>query len=329
MNGGDPSELARALGLTRAREYLTSTTLSAHWSRLVDAAIEQVGRHGQFEEWWNVARAFELPVSLSVQLDLDCPRVVSNVLPSESFEASLRSLGPWRKGPFEICGLHVDSEWRSDLKWKRLSQIASKLRDRTVLDVGTGNGYFLLRAVGAGARFVLGLDPGALSAAQYLAVQKCFRAERCAFLPLPAERFERECAAFDTVLSMGVLYHRRTPTEHLEQLRGFVKPGGEVVVETLVIEAASDQILVPEGRYARMRNVWHVPSLGVLQKWHAQAGLEVRRVGPIIPTTSDEQRASDWSSAVSLKDFLDPKDPTKTIEGHPAPRRVMVVSQRR
>src|SRR5512139_2504284 len=125
--------------------------------------------------------------------------------------------------------------------------------------------------------------------------------------------------AFDTVFSMGVLYHRRSPFKHLAELRGALRPGGELVLETLVIEGGENQVLVPEGRYAKMKNVWFLPSPQTLVSWLHRAGFRNVRVIDVTPTTSEEQRTTDWMRFESLIDFLDPNDHSKTIEGYPAP----------
>ena len=72
---------------------------------------------------------------------------------------ALIKLSPWRKGPFDIGGISIDSEWRSDLKWARVRDAISPLEGRLVLDVGSGNGYYSLRMRGEGARIVIGIDP--------------------------------------------------------------------------------------------------------------------------------------------------------------------------
>lgn len=32
----------------------------------------------------------------------------------------LEQLKPWRKGPFSLYGINIDTEWRSDWKWDRV-----------------------------------------------------------------------------------------------------------------------------------------------------------------------------------------------------------------
>nr|WP_169730591.1 DUF1698 domain-containing protein [Carnimonas nigrificans] len=46
------------------------------------------------------------------------------------------------------------------------------------------------------------------------------------------------------------------------------------------------------------------------------------------PIPADEQRSTEWMTFQSLKDFLDPEDQHKTIEGYPAPRRALLVATR-
>ena len=145
-------------------------------------------------------------------------------------------------------------------------------------------------------------------------------------LPLGIEQLPPGLAAFDTVFSMGVFYHRRSPFDHLRELRALLRPGGQLVLETLVIEGGAGQVLVPEGRYAKMPNVWFLPSAAALVSWLRKAGFATPRVIHIAPTTTDEQRRTPWMHFESLADFLDPLNPVQTCEGHPAPRRAIVLA---
>ena len=54
----------------------------------------------------------------------------------------LTQLKPWRKGPFDLFGIRIDSEWNSALKWNRVAPHLAPLADRKVLDVGSSNGYY-------------------------------------------------------------------------------------------------------------------------------------------------------------------------------------------
>lgn len=125
---------------------------------------------------------------------------------------------------------------------------------------------------------------------------------------------------------MGVLYHRRSPIDHLMDLRNRLRSGGELVIETLVIDGELGEVLVPEGRYARMRNVWFLPTCATLMSWMQRCGFKDMRVIDINQTSMQEQRATPWMTFNSLQDFLDPNNPDLTIEGHPAPKRATIVA---
>jgi tRNA (mo5U34)-methyltransferase len=147
-------------------------------------------------------------------------------------------------------------------------------------------------------------------------------------LPLGIDDVPPQLEAFDTVFSMGVLYHRRSPLDHILQLRDCLKPGGELVLETLVIEEDENAVLMPEDRYARMGNVWFIPSVGMLEKWLRRCKLENIKLVDVTTTSLQEQRSTDWMTFQSLKDFLDPADTSKSIEGYPAPRRAVLTASK-
>lgn len=244
----------------------------------------------------------------------------------ESVEELLKVFHPWRKGPINLGGVNINTEWRSDWKWDRLKNHITSLDGRTVLDVGCGNGYFLYRMVGAGAKLAIGVDPFLLFVMQYWAI-KHFAPELPAWvLPIGWEDLPSELPHFDTVFSMGVLYHRRNPHSFLQNLKNYIRPGGELVLETLVIDGSDRDVLVPEGRYAKMRNVWYIPSVETLKNELRNAGWEHVRCVDVSPTTTDEQRSTDWMQFESLSDYLDPDDPTKTVEGYPSPVRAILLA---
>ncbi|MFO7604631.1 MAG: tRNA 5-methoxyuridine(34)/uridine 5-oxyacetic acid(34) synthase CmoB [Gammaproteobacteria bacterium] len=303
------------------------------WPRLPAqlAHVFDSGRYGDLPTWRDALRALPRWPTDHVQLDAD---VVSIGLASEittaqraALEQQLQLLHPWRKGPFSVFGLHIDTEWRSDWKWRRLADQLTPLAGRRVLDIGCGSGYHLWRMLGAGAEFVLGIDPSPLYVHQFYAI-KHFAGERNAhLLPLGIEHLPENRRGFDTVFSMGVLYHRRSPIDHLLELQGCLQSGGELVLETLVIDDAEGDVLVPEARYAKMRNVWFIPSIELLTRWLQRTGYRNIRVVDINVTTLEEQRSTAWMRFESLADFLDPLDRHRTVEGYPAPRRAVVLAE--
>lgn len=291
----------------------------------LDAALDT--GHGDLFRWQGVLNQLPEVVPSSVDLAAEAVRIgTTNDLTDaqhQHLHELIQQLHPWRKGPFELFGIVIDSEWRSNLKWARIADKITSLEDRTVLDVGCGNGYYALRMLGAGARCVVGIDPTWLFVVQFAALKHYLPDAYAFVLPLSLEQFPETMAGFDTVFSMGVLYHRRSPIDHLLQLKQALRPGGELVLETLVIEHEGQQVLVPEGRYAKMRNVWFIPSTETMEQWLGFCGLEGIELLDCSPTTTDEQRATDWIHFESLADYLDPNDHGKTIEGHPAPVRAV------
>jgi tRNA (mo5U34)-methyltransferase len=237
----------------------------------------------------------------------------------------LQQFRPWRKGPFNLGGTVINTEWRSDLKWDRIANHV-EWRDRRVLDVGCGNGYFGWRMLDAGAQSVVGLDPFLLFVVQHEIVRRLAGDAPNYVLPLTDACLLPQLNAFDIALSMGVLYHRTSPIDHLQMLRESLKPGGQLVLETLVVESEEPTVLVPEDRYAKMRNVWFIPSPSMLTLWLQRTGFRDIKVIDITPTTSTEQRGTDWMTFESLSDFLDPNDSTRTAEGYPAPVRAVLTA---
>ncbi len=238
---------------------------------------------------------------------------------------SLKMLFPWRKGPFNVCGIEINTEWRSDSKWQRLEKKITSLKNRNVLDIGCGSGYHCFRMLGQGAKTVTGIDPFWVFVMQFHAISKYIPENLpIAVLPLGIEELPDNLTGFDTVFSMGVLYHRKSPFDHLLELKKLLRAGGELVLETLIIEGGENDVLVPLDRYASMNNVWFIPSVAALQKWLEKIGFVDVEIIDVSKTTIDEQRTTNWMPFKSLNDFLDSENHDLTIEGHPAPIRAVI-----
>jgi len=296
------------------------------WAGLIETLTpSRFAQHGDYARW---QRAIDsLPDLSADHYDFSTGVVVAGeASPAQraQLETALRDLHPWRKGPFELFGVNVTTEWRSDWKWQRLAPHLNGIGDLEVLDVGCGNGYFGWRALGAGASTVVGVDPSLLFFMQHLAI--------CRYLPdqpnwlLPIKFEELPVADFDLVMSMGVVYHRKDPAAHVRELFACTRPGGRIVLESLVVD--SDNNLLPAGRYARMRNVHVVPTPDQLCAWLEGAGCSDIALVDVNTTSLEEQNSTDWMRFESLAEALDPADPTKTIEGHSAPVRAIVIATR-
>lgn len=291
---------------------------------------QREAQHGHFSQW---ERSVEhLPPLQPETLDLlHSVSADSSQLSDRQrggIETLLRNLMPWRKGPYSLYGTAIDTEWRSDWKWDRVLPHISPLAGKTVLDVGCGSGYHMWRMVGAGAQLVVGIDPMQLFLCQFEAVRKLLGNDRRAhLLPLGIEQLPA-LQAFDTVFSMGVLYHRRSPLDHLWQLKNQLVSGGELVLETLVIEGDDQQVLVPGDRYAQMRNVYFIPTTGALKNWLEKCGFVDVKIADYAITTVEEQRSTGWMTSDSLAAFLDPEDSSRTVEGYPAPLRAVLIAKK-
>ncbi|MDX1679067.1 tRNA 5-methoxyuridine(34)/uridine 5-oxyacetic acid(34) synthase CmoB [Arsukibacterium sp.] len=312
--------------------YAKLATSKLHqWLQTLPAQLadwQQHALHGDFKKWQKVIS--NLPVTtvslveLSKAVEFGTATDISDGQ-AEQIRYLLQQLKPWRKGPFNIHGIEIDTEWRSDFKWNRVLPHISPLTGRTVLDVGCGSGYHLWRMRGAGARFVVGIDPSQLFYSQFQAIKHFNPDPDVNLIPVGIDDMP-PLAAFDTVFSMGVLYHRRSPIDFLQQLKHQLRPGGELVLETLVVQGDEHTVLVPGERYAKMRNVWFIPSTQALCHWLRRLGFKNPKVVDLNTTNLSEQRATPWMENESLIDFLDPTDHSKTIEGYPAPLRAVIIT---
>ena len=255
---------------------------------------------------------------------------ISAQLPPQADLAALetlcRTVLPWRVGPYQLGDIYIDSEWQSWRKWERIHPLLGSIAGARIADVGCSNGYFLYKLWHHAPELALGFDPIDRCWLQFAILQSLFEIPEVGFVPAGISSLDAFPNFFDLVMCMGVIYHQRDPFMSCKKLFQAVKPGGRVVLESLVIDQPGSHLLVPTERYAKMRNAWIIPTADALATLLQRAGFrdtEVHRFGPL---TTEEQRRTDWARFESLADFLDPNDPSKTIEGYPAPHSAAVVA---
>ncbi|MDN4503479.1 tRNA 5-methoxyuridine(34)/uridine 5-oxyacetic acid(34) synthase CmoB [Alteromonadaceae bacterium BrNp21-10] len=310
-------------------KHIANSPLS-RWLEVLPAQIAhwQQHQHGEFGKWQRLLE--KLPdttpsiIELAKQVKFGVATDIDDYQ-QKQIEGLLKQFMPWRKGPFFIHDIHVDTEWRSDWKWDRVSPHISDLKDRHVLDIGCGSGYHMWRMLAQDPKMVVGVDPTALFLVQFQAIKHFNPDPRIHLMPVGVEQLP-EIKAFDTVFSMGVFYHRKSPIEFLQQLKSQLRPGGELILETLVVEGDENTVLMAGDRYAQMRNVWFLPSTAALTVWMQRVGFKDIKVVDVDQTSLQEQRATEWMTGQSLQDFLDPDDVNKTIEGYPAPLRATIIA---
>ena len=235
---------------------------------------------------------------------------------------SLRAFMPWRKGPFSVFGIEVDAEWRSERKWNRLLPELPDLRGAVVADIGSNNGYYMFRMAAHKPAFVLGFEPFvqhyyAFWLLNGFARQKCLRTEL-----LGIEDLNLFQESFDVIFCMGVLYHRPSPMEALKDLLAALKPGGVLLLESQAIPGTESIALFPETTYAKVPGTWFVPTASCLHNWLVRSGFKQVRLFCRHAMSAEEQRRTEWMRFESYQDFIDKQDPSRTIEGYPAPWRV-------
>jgi tRNA (mo5U34)-methyltransferase len=258
----------------------------------------------------------------------------SNTNPSQTLKSAIeqraKELIPWRKGPFNIIDCKIDAEWRSDKKWERIKEYLAPIKNKRVLDIGCNNGYFMFRMLAENPEYILGIDPVIRCKAQFEFINNFVQSDKLDFQLLGINDVTLFENFFDTIFSMGIIYHHKNPIEQLIQMKKAMRPGGQLVLETLGVPLEEPVALFPEDRYAKMRNIWFLPSPSCLVNWAKKAKFKNVKLISQSDLEFSEQRTTPWCPPPqqSLEDFLDPNDRSKTIEGHIAPIRFCLVAQK-
>lgn len=284
--------------------------------------------------WKNIAPGYErvkaLPDVTVTDIRFDDAITVKADLSDAQREQILetaKTLKPWRKGPFDICGIYIDTEWQSNIKYNLIAPHID-LKDKVVADVGCNNGYYMFRMLEQRPKRVIGFDPSAQTYLQFLFVNHFVKSDCLEYEMLGIEHIEHYNHTFDVIFCLGVLYHRSDPVASLKSLHRSLNKGGEIVIDTIIIEGEEEVCLFPKERYAAMRNVYFLPTVPALKNWLYRAGFEDIEVLALKPTDTEEQRQTEWIDSFSLNNFLQNDDSSKTIEGYPAPIRAYVKARR-
>ncbi len=237
-----------------------------------------------------------------------------------------KKLIPWRKGPFKIFDLEIDSEWQSNIKYNLIRPYFN-LKDKVVADIGCNNGYYMFRMLEDKPKRLIGFDPSPLTLHQFEFINHFVKSD-IVYEMLGVEHLEFYNHKFDFIFMLGVLYHRPDPVGTLKSLARGLNSKGEILIDTFMIDGDDEICLTPNKRYSKIPNISFIPTIPALKNWLERAGFENIEVLATTITTSQEQRKTPWSFDESLEDFLDPTDSSKTVEGYPAPKRVYIKARK-
>lgn len=259
-------------------------------------------------------------VGLGDSVTIDIPALTQNQ--SLQIKETALLMKPWRKGPFQINDLFIDSEWQSQIKYNLLEPHFN-LKDKIVGDIGCNNGYYLFRMLSHEPKKLIGFDPSAIYYSQFQFLNHFIQSE-IVYELLGVEHVEFYEYKFDILFCLGVLYHRSDPIGMLKSLYKGLNKGGELILDTFMIDGEEEICLTPKERYSKIPNIYFIPTVKALENWCYRAGFDTFEVLEIMVTSSEEQRKTEWIDTQSLEDYLDPNDKTKTVEGYPAPKRVYI-----
>ncbi len=277
--------------------------------------------------WKNIApirEALNALAEVDVHVELGDTIVIksSDDVNVKQIEETARMMMPWRKGPFDLFGLFIDTEWQSFMKYNLLRPHFN-LQGKRVADIGCNNGYYLFRMQEDNPAALVGFDPSAIYKSQFDFINHFAKTE-IVYELLGVEHLPFYEEKFDTIFCLGVLYHRSDPVAMLKQLFKGLEREGEVILDTFMIDGDEEICLTPKSSYSKIPNIYFVPTISALENWCRRAGFSGFELLETSVTTADEQRKTEWIEGQSLEDFLDSEDLSKTVEGYPAPKRVYV-----
>ena len=310
-----------------------NSELNQWFSSCLDVALDSIDLNKKKFQQYD--RFFSMLPKISAEIKVDTGVInfeKSSVLEhqaelSPKLKNCIMQLIPWRKGPFKLFGIPIDTEWDCSFKWNRLIDKIPTIQGDAILDIGSGNGYFAWRMRAAGAGLVVCLDPGFIPLVQFQFLSHFSNDANIRFIPISLEDSPKGGRLFDKIFMMGTLYHSKAPFDHLKDASSLLKQNGFLVLETLIHKSDQNCLFVPQEKYARMPNVWHIPSVLAVKSWLIRLGYSNIDLISVDKTTENEQRATEYMPFESLGNGLHEADNGLTIEMYPRPIRAIFVAQ--
>ncbi|HDZ5316414.1 TPA: tRNA 5-methoxyuridine(34)/uridine 5-oxyacetic acid(34) synthase CmoB [Campylobacter jejuni] len=263
-----------------------------------------------------------LNLACNFSLD-DSVNLSTNSQAKDEILAIAKELKPWRKGPFKIDDLFIDTEWQSFIKFNILKPFMNEISQKCVADIGCNNGYYMFKMLEFNPAKLIGFDPSIKYRLQFELINALAKTP-IKYELLGVEDLPSYGLKFDVIFCLGVIYHRSDPIKMLKDLKAGLNKNGVVFLDTMYIEDEREIALVPNKTYSKIPNIYFVPSISALKNWCERAGFKEFEVLATKKTDENEQRKIEWIDSFSLENFLDPKDKNFTIEGYEAPKRVYI-----
>lgn len=253
----------------------------------------------------------------------DSVNLSTNSQAKDEILAIAKELKPWRKGPFKIDDLFIDTEWQSFIKFNILKPFMNEISQKCVADIGCNNGYYMFKMLEFNPAKLIGFDPSIKYRLQFELINALAKTP-IKYELLGVEDLPNYGLKFDVIFCLGVIYHRSDPIKMLKDLKAGLNKNGVVFLDTMYIEDEREIALVPNKTYSKIPNIYFVPSISALKNWCERAGFKEFEVLATKKTDENEQRKTEWIDSFSLENFLDPKDKNLTIEGYEAPKRIYI-----
>lgn len=154
---------------------------------------------------------------------------------------------------------HIDSPGYNLNKWPRLKVILDDigLEDKTVVDIGCGDGYYVIEAAKAGAKFCLGTDIDALRIKRGLLAKELLEVDNVDFKAV--DLYKDNLIKFDIVMGLGLLHRVPDLDLCIEKLASL---GDYVLLEFKTLD---DPGIVKENKGGKTKSneyngLWSIPS---------------------------------------------------------------------